>query len=221
MSLPILIRYDRGHRGQAPAPKTLREHRVQLPVRLSIHSRRGYDDPTVISPVVIIGKENTVAGRHRAKGTISSLRTSRQRQAGFRARRALRKHNRKADRKYRYGSAMSESGSKTGSRKPQSQRLGLLVTGIIFHELRALVKFRIGNVTGGSSVRRSRARQERHDAPSMTRRTGSFRRSRRDPARTRRWLSRRRKLRPAWPSRRPRPDERRSKRPHRFRAPIR
>lgn len=61
----------------------------------------------------IVAKRIRVAGRHRAKGTISSLRTSRQRQAGFRARRALRKHNRKADRKYRYGSAMSESGSKT------------------------------------------------------------------------------------------------------------
>lgn len=156
MSLPILIRYDRGHRGQAPAPKTLREHRVQLPVRLSIHSRRGYDGPTVISPVVIIGKENTdrrspSCERNDIFATDLTAKTSRVSEPAG----PYGSITGKPTEKYRYGSAMSESGSKTGSRKPQSQRLGLLVTGIIFHELRALVKFRIGNVTGGSSVRRS------------------------------------------------------------------
>ena len=148
MSLPILIRYDRGHRGQAPAPKTLREHRVQLPVRLSIHSRRGYDDPTVISPVVIIGKENTgrrspSCERNDIFATDLTAKTSR-----FPSPPGLTEAYPESRPKIPIRKRHVRIREQNRSRKPQSQRLGLLVTGIIFHELRALVKFRIGNVTG-------------------------------------------------------------------------
>ena len=111
---------------------------------------------TVISPGIIIRSTRIrVAGRHRAKGTItlrygphgakksrfpnpSSNPTEAKPEAGGPERRPkipIRKRHVRIREQNR-------------SRKPQSQRLGLLVTGIIFHELRALVKFRIGNVTG-------------------------------------------------------------------------
>lgn len=151
MPFPVLIRYDKGYRGQTDQYRKDFENVGNNAPYDSRHIvGRGYDDPNGYQSWYH-NQVNENTGRRSPsceRNDNPPLRTSRQRQAGFRARRALRKHNRKADRKYRYGSAMSESGSKTGSRKPQSQRLGLLVTGIIFHELRALVKFRIGNVTG-------------------------------------------------------------------------